>query len=90
VPVVILRGECYNFYVSQDAYVPTFSATAKVITLANLVADGKDKLHLDFVSAGHNRLSEYLMLVRDAILKGMEERGSSDPLAPAEEVRLIA
>jgi hypothetical protein len=75
---------------AHDAYAPTFSATAKAITLANLIADGKDKLHLDFVNAGHNRLSEYLMLVREAILKGMEESGSSDPLAPAEEVRLIA
>ncbi len=60
------------------------------MTLATLVADGKDKLHLDFVYGGRNRLSEYLMLVREAILKGMEarshkgEENSSDPLVPAE------
>lgn len=65
---------------------PVFSATAKVMALANLVADGKDKLHLDFAYGGQSRLSEYLLLVREAIVKGMEERGS-DPLASAEDVR---
>jgi nuclear pore complex protein Nup107 len=49
--------------------------------LANLVADGKDKLHLDFVYQGQNRLAEYLMIVREAILEGMED-GGSDPLVP--------
>lgn len=55
------------------------------MTLANLMADGRNKLHLDFVHAGHSRLSEYLMLVREAVLRGMEDRGS-DPLLPAAEV----
>lgn len=50
--------------------------------LVNLVADGKDRLHLDFVYKGHNRLGKYLKLVREAILDGMEESGS-DPLVPA-------
>lgn len=74
---------------AQCAHTVTCSATTKVMTLANLVADGKDKLHLDFADAGHSRLAEYLLLTRDAIVKGMDERGSSDPLAPAEEVCLI-
>lgn len=66
------------------------SATTKAMALANLMADGKDKLHLDFVYGGQSRLPEYLMLVRDAVLKGMEDRShkgeehSSDPLVPAE------
>lgn len=65
------------------------------MALANLVADGKDKLHLDFVHGGQSRLSEYLKLVREAILKGMETRShngeehGSDPFVPA-EVRLAS
>lgn len=61
-------------------YVP--NAITMVTQLANLVADGKDKLHLDFVYGGNNRIAEYLLLVREAILVGMEN-GSSDPLLPA-------
>jgi hypothetical protein len=50
--------------------------------LVNLVADGKDKLHLDFVYKGHNRLSKYLTLIQSALIDGMED-GGSDPLVPA-------
>ncbi|CAG7850613.1 SubName: Full=Related to nucleoporin {ECO:0000313/EMBL:CCA72167.1} [Serendipita indica DSM 11827] len=42
-------------------YVP--NAITMVTQLANLVADGKDKLHLDFVYGGNNRIAEYLLLV---------------------------
>jgi nuclear pore complex protein Nup107 len=50
--------------------------------LVNLIADGKDKLHLDFVYKGHNRLGKYLTLIRSAVLDGMEDSGS-DPLVAA-------
>ncbi|KAG8811348.1 Nucleoporin nup84, partial [Serendipita sp. 399] len=53
-----------------------------VMELVNLVADGKDKLHLDFIYQGRNRLPEYLLLVKEALVSGMEA-GGSDPLAVA-------
>ncbi|PVG02472.1 hypothetical protein CPB86DRAFT_697475 [Serendipita vermifera] len=65
--------------IEARSYVP--SSISRAMELANLVADGKDKLHLDFVYQGQSRLAEYLMIVREAILEGMED-GGSDPLVP--------
>ncbi|KAG8826499.1 Nucleoporin nup84 [Serendipita sp. 401] len=65
---------------NMSTYIP--SAVKLVMELVNLVADGKDKLHLDFVYRGRNRLPEYLLLVKEALITGMGA-GGSDPLALA-------
>lgn len=49
-----------------------------VLLLANTVADSRYKLYEDFVAQDGRRLGDYLQLVREATLGGLEG-GGSDP-----------
>lgn len=78
----MFQGDWWTYsYSFLCSYYLSISTTRLVTKLANLVADGKDKLHLDFVDAGPSRLAEYLQAVKEAILDGME--GVSDPFLAA-------
>lgn len=48
------------------------------LLLSNVVADSRYKLYEDFVARDGRRLGDYLQLVREAILGGLEG-GGSDP-----------
>lgn len=50
----------------------------RALALANVVADSRYKLYEDFVNDGGRQLSEYVEIVRQAVLGGLE-RGGSDP-----------
>ena len=50
----------------------------RALELANVVADSRYKLYEDFMNEGGKTLAEYLGVVRQAILAGLEN-GRSDP-----------
>jgi len=50
----------------------------RALELANVVADSRYKLFEDFMNEGGKTLADYLAVVRQAILAGLEN-GGSDP-----------
>lgn len=52
-----------------------FRHLPRALQLANLVADERHKLYLDFVAPTDNRLRQYLDLVADAALVQMDNGG---------------
>ena len=50
----------------------------RALSLANIVADSRYKVYDDFVNEEGRRLSDYLKMVRDAAIAGLES-GGSDP-----------
>jgi nuclear pore complex protein Nup107 len=50
----------------------------RALELANVVADSRYKLFEDFMNEGGKTLAEYLGVVRQAVLAGLEN-GGSDP-----------
>jgi len=50
----------------------------RVLEVVNTVADSRYKLYEDFMNEGGRNLSEYITVVRQAMLAGLEH-GGSDP-----------
>ncbi len=50
----------------------------RVLEVVNTVADSRYKLYEDFINEGGRNLAEYVTVVRQAILAGLEH-GGSDP-----------
>ena len=64
-------------------FVSFFSRNLKrALQLVNIVADSRYRLYDDFKSVGGRRLFDYLGVVRQAILGGLEN-GGSDPFRAA-------
>ena len=66
---------------NHDSY-PCYSRSCRnlkqTLLLANIVADSRYKLYEDFVPENGRRLGDYLQLVKEATLGGLEG-GGSDP-----------
>ncbi|KAK7682153.1 hypothetical protein QCA50_014740 [Cerrena zonata] len=74
IPIVIMR--LHN--VLYDSRRKISENLKYVLLLANTVADSRYKLYEDFVAQDGRRLGDYLQLVREATLGGLEG-GGSDP-----------
>lgn len=67
------------FLLSSSVDLPPCRNLKYAMDLVNIVADSRYRLYDDFLGGGEGqRLNDYLLAVRQAVLKGLET-GGSDP-----------
>ncbi|KAL1757022.1 nuclear pore protein 84/107 [Schizophyllum commune] len=74
IPDLVMR--IHTLMLSSRQHVP--GNLKRALSLANIVADSRYKVYDDFVNEEGRRLSDYLKMVRDAAIAGLEN-GGSDP-----------
>lgn len=69
--ILFLDGHVFSLIVS-----PRYRNLKHALLLANIVADSRYRLYEDFVAQEGRRLGDYLALVKQAVLGGLEGGGS--------------
>ncbi|KAI4519168.1 hypothetical protein K525DRAFT_258749 [Schizophyllum commune Loenen D] len=74
IPDLVIR--IHTLMLSSRQHIP--GNLKRALSLANVVADSRYRVYDDFVNEEGRRLSDYLKMVRDAAIAGLEN-GGSDP-----------
>ena len=80
--LILFKKNFFFFYLFVSFFFLFSRNLKRALQLVNIVADSRYRLYDDFKSVGGRSLSDYLGVVRQAVLGGLEN-GGSDPFRAA-------